>query len=160
MNLPLLEKQLSKANTSINNMLNAIEQGIITDSTKQRLQELEDKRKDLELQMIQEQISKPQYTREQYLDFFSKAKNLDLSKQRNRKFLIDTFVNAVVLYDDKLLFYLNYKKNSFSVKVEDIESLSDSLLCAPPIKPRRRLSSRFYSFLSKRRFFGKCPLRL
>jgi hypothetical protein len=82
--------------------------------------------------MIQEQISKPQYTREQYLEFFSKAKNLDLSKQRNRKFLIDTFVNAVVLYDDKLLFYLNYKKNSFSVKVEDIESLSDSLLCAPP----------------------------
>ena len=137
-NLPLLEKQLSKVNTSINNMLNAIEQGIITDSTKQRLQELEDKRRDLKLQMIQEQISKPQYTREQYLEFFSKAKNLDLSKQRNRKFLIDTFVNAVVLYDDKLLFYLNYKKNSFSVKVEDIESLSDSLLSAPPRKTARR----------------------
>ena len=89
--------------------VNAIEQGIITDSTKQRLQELEDKRKDLELQMIQEQISKPQYTREQYLEFFSKAKNLDLSKQRNRKFLIDTFVNYCVFSEsekaanDKLL---------------------------------------------------------
>lgn len=130
--LPLLEKQLNKTNTAIENMLTAIEQGIITDSTKVRLQELEDKKKDLELQIIQEKLSKPNYTKEQYIQFFNRSRNLDLLKQRNRKALIDYFVNAIVLYDDKLLFYFNYKPKAVQLSIEELESLSDSLLSAPP----------------------------
>ena len=42
--LPMLEKQLQEANSSIDNMLNAIQQGVLTKSTKQRL---EDRRHEL-----------------------------------------------------------------------------------------------------------------
>ena len=87
--LKMLQQQLSKTNKKIDNILNAIEQGIITDSTKQRLQELENKKKDIEIQIAQEEISKPKYTREQYQHFFNNAKVADLKDQVQRKALIN-----------------------------------------------------------------------
>lgn len=130
--LKLLQQKLSKTNNKINNILNAIEQGIITDSTKQRLQELESKKKDIEVQIAQEEISKPKYTREQYQQFFNNAKIADLKDQTQRKALINYFVNAVVLYDDYALFYLNYKDHALKLKLFDIEKSSDTLLNALP----------------------------
>lgn len=130
--LKLLQQQLSKTNKKIDNMLNAIEQGIITDSTKQRLQELESKKKDIEVQIAQEEISKPKYTKEQYKQFFNNAKVADLKDQAQRKALINYFVNAVVLYDDYALFYLNYKERALKLKLSDIEKSSDTLLNALP----------------------------
>lgn len=130
----MLQQQLSKTNKKIDNMLNAIEQGIIMDSTKQRLQELESKKKDIEVQIAQEEISKPKYTREQYKQFFNNAKVADLKDQAQRKALINYFVNAVVLYDDYALFYLNYKEHALKLKLSDIEKSSDTLLNALPKK--------------------------
>lgn len=51
-----LEKELLRINKSINNIMNAIEQGIITDTTKDRLQELESTRKDLQEKLIFERM--------------------------------------------------------------------------------------------------------
>lgn len=130
--LKLLQQQLSKINKKIDNMLNAIEQGIITDSTKQRFQELESKKKDIEIQIAQEEITKPKYTREQYQQFFNNAKVADLKDQAQRKALINYFVNAVVLYDDYALFYLNYKEHALKLKLADLEKSSDTLLNALP----------------------------
>lgn len=59
-------------------MLNAIDQEIITDSTKQKLHELESKKKDIEIQIAQEEIAKPKHIREQYNQFFNNAKVADL----------------------------------------------------------------------------------
>lgn len=57
--LKLLQQELSKVEKKIKNMISAIEQGIITDSTKTRLQELEGKKKDIEIEIAKEQIAKP-----------------------------------------------------------------------------------------------------
>lgn len=59
-------------------MLNAIDQRIITDSTKQRLHELESKKKDIEIQIAQEKIAKLKHIREQYNQFFNNAEVADL----------------------------------------------------------------------------------
>ena len=40
-NIPLYEQQLQETNAGIRNLLNAIQQGILTKSTKERLEELE-----------------------------------------------------------------------------------------------------------------------
>ena len=49
--LPALRKQLEDAERGITNMLNAIQMGIINVSTKQRLDELEDAKQKIELQI-------------------------------------------------------------------------------------------------------------
>lgn len=62
--LPALRKQLEEAESGITNMLDAIQMGIINASTKQRLDELEERKKDIELQIIQEEMKHPAVSRE------------------------------------------------------------------------------------------------
>lgn len=57
--VPLYEQQLQEANTGIQNMLNAIQQGILTKSTKSRLEELEAVKEDLEVRIASEKLSRP-----------------------------------------------------------------------------------------------------
>ena len=130
--LKILQQQLSKTNKKIDNMLNAIEQGIITKSTKKRLDELESTKENLETEIAKENISHPLLTREQYQQFFNNAKVADMKDQVQRKALINYFVNAVVLYDDYALFYLNYKEHALKLKLSDIEKSSDTILNALP----------------------------
>ncbi len=40
-NIPLYERQLQETNTKIRNLINAIQQGVLTKSTKESLEELE-----------------------------------------------------------------------------------------------------------------------
>lgn len=63
--LPLYEKQLREVKSSIDNLLNAIQQGIFTRSTKERLDELEASRDELENKIAVEKLAKPRITEEQ-----------------------------------------------------------------------------------------------
>ena len=58
-NLPLYEQQLRETETAIQNMLNAIQQGILTKSTKGRLEELEATKEELETRISCEKLAKP-----------------------------------------------------------------------------------------------------
>ena len=48
--------------------------------------------------------------------------------------LINTFVNSVILYDDRIDFYFNYKDNVKTLNLSEIESLSDLASPPPPKK--------------------------
>lgn len=67
--LPLLRKQLADTNHGIENMLNAIQQGILTSSTKGRLEELEKLRKDLKASILQAELERPKYSREDIIEW-------------------------------------------------------------------------------------------
>ena len=62
--LPLLRKQLADTNRGIENILNAIQQGILTSSTKKRLEELEKLREKLKTSILQAELERPKYSRE------------------------------------------------------------------------------------------------
>ena len=49
--LPLLEKQMREVENGIENMLNAIQAGVLTNSTKSRLEKLEAQQKELEVRI-------------------------------------------------------------------------------------------------------------
>ena len=121
----------------IENMLNAIQQGIILDSTKKRLSDLEEQKKSLELELVQEQIKSPILTKEQIMFGITKFRTLDLSTQKGRQTLIDSFVNAIYLYDDYALITCNYKDGSIRISFEEIEG-SDLLLDGTPAGNRTR----------------------
>ena len=83
--LPALRKQLEEAESGITNMLNAIQLGIINASTKQRLDELEERKKDVELQTIQEEMKHPAVSREDVVYFVCRFRSLDISKLDARR---------------------------------------------------------------------------
>ena len=63
--LPLYEKELKDTEAAIENMLNAIQQGIFNKSTKARLDELEATKDELETRIACEKLVKPKITAEQ-----------------------------------------------------------------------------------------------
>ena len=120
--LPALRKQLEETERGITNMLNAIQMGIINQSTKQRLDELEDRKKDIELHIIQEEIKKPLLSREDVTFWICRFRKLDVSKLDERRRLIDSFVNSVTIFDDHILITFNYKEGETRLDFSDIES--------------------------------------
>lgn len=120
--LPLYKKQLSDTDKAIQNMLNAIQAGIFNASTKQRLDELEETKGQLEVTILQEEMQKPLLTREQVMFWICRFRKLDVTKQEQRQRLIDSFVNALYLYDDKLVLIFNYKDGQKTVSLKVVES--------------------------------------
>ena len=113
------------------------------------IKELEGKKKDIEIEIAKEQIAKPRYTREQYKEFFEKSKVADLTDHNQRKALINYFVNAVVLYDDDAIFYLNYKENALKLSLSKIKKCSDSLLNSLPRENRHPHGCLFFSSIEE-----------
>lgn len=124
--LPRLKQQLDETNKGIENFVNAIEKGIIFDSTKERLEKLENNKKELEIIILQEQIAKPYLTKEQIRFGIEKFKKLDISQQEGKQRLIDSFINSIYLYDDKIIFTFNYKDGTRTVNLNEIESVKGS----------------------------------
>lgn len=108
-NLPILQKQYAETQKCIDNLLNAMEQGIITSSTKQRMEELEQQKSELSVQIIKEEMSKPNFTQEEALFWFYRFRKLNPRKLEHRRKLINNFVKSIYLFDDKLIVTFNFR---------------------------------------------------
>ena len=120
-NVPLYEQQLREADTAISNLLNAIQQGILTRSTKARLEELENRRDELENRLACEKLAKPKVSAEFMTFWLHRFRKLDVRQQSHRKMLIDTFINAIFLYDDKMVITFNYKEGTKTITFAELQ---------------------------------------
>ena len=124
-----LEKQLSDATRRIDNLISAIEQGIISPTTKSRLAELESEADNLRGMIGKEEIKKPPITKEHivfWLESFRKGDMNDISYQRR---IIDTLINSVFVYDDDndrkiVITYNTSGNNTATLKSSDTSSLT------------------------------------
>ena len=114
-NIPLYEKQLRDAESGIQNMLNAIQAGILTSSTKERLEQLEETKRELEARIAEEKLAKPKVTEDFIRFWLLRFRKLNMSQKDQRQALVDTFINAIYLYDDKVLITFNYKEGTQTV---------------------------------------------
>ena len=121
--LPLYEKQLREVKSSIDNLLNAIQQGIFTRSTKERLDELEASRDELENKIAVEKLAKPRITEEQLRFFLERFRKMDVTRKSQRKMLIDTFVNAIFLYDDKMVLTYNFHESTETITFGELQEV-------------------------------------
>ena len=129
--LKLLESRLADTEKGISNMLDAIQAGIITASTKQRLAELEAEKEELEQQIIENRIQHPVLSREQISFFLDQFKRTDVTDKEQRQRLIDSFVNAVYVYEDKIVFTFNYKGGAKTISLDDIQGSDLDAECPP-----------------------------
>ena len=89
--------------------------GILTSSTKERLEALEEQRKELQARIAEERLAKPKMKEEFVRFWLLRFRKLDMSQQEQRQALVDTFINAIYLYDDKVLITFNYKEGTETV---------------------------------------------
>ena len=151
--LPLLKKRFADTQKSIDNMLDAIQQGILTASTKERLESLEKQKSELSVQIIKEEMAKPTLSREQITFWFHRFRKLNTKRLDHRRRLIDSFVNAIFLYDDRITFTFNYKDGTKTINFTELEKSglgSDINALAAPIgmflKDLSSLRTFFFTF--------------
>lgn len=130
--LPFLEKQLSETIKNIGNMLNAIQSGVLTKSTKQRLEELEQSKKDTEIAILQEKIASPIFTKEQIEFWICKWREINPSNEKERKELIGIFVSAIYHYDNDMLIVFNHKDGEKMVTLDEVSASRSK----PPTKEK------------------------
>ena len=140
--LPALEAQLKEVQKSIANLIKAVEQGLVTRSTKSRLEELEAEEETLKESIFIEQNKVPRLSKEQILCVLERFRSLDLSIERNRERLVDALVKCIVLYDDKFIITVTFRDEPIVVmtseEAADVARLgSDINSLAPPNKNPR-----------------------
>ena len=150
-NIPLYKKQLRDAESGIQNMLNAIQAGILTSSTKERLEQLEETKRELEARIAEEKLAKPKVTEEFIRFWLLRFRKLDMSLKDQRQALVDTFINAIYLYDDKVLITFNYKEGTQTVTFGEASEVasegSGSDLDCIPAPQKRQLSKAVFFVL-------------
>ena len=106
----------------IDNLLNAIEEGLLNASAKERLDGLEAKKSDLEVAIAKENIEKTPLTKEQIVFWISRFKDGDIDDPAYRKSIVDIFVNSIFLYEDKLVIAFNWKDSSKTVTLAELDA--------------------------------------
>ena len=101
--LKILQGEQDKIIKAKHNIIVAIEQDIITASTKERLQELELQQEELSAKIVIEEFKvKTTITKDDIIEFIKKALN------NNAERIIDLLVKQIILYDDKIIIKCNY----------------------------------------------------
>lgn len=84
------------------------------------------------------ELQKPKLTREQMTAWFEQFRHGDPANRDFQKRLIDIFVNAVYVFDDKLVLTYNYQHGTQTISLDEIESaLSSDFDGATPPKHKR-----------------------
>jgi len=140
--IPLLEKQLREVDRKLDNLMKAIEEGLFTRTTKERLDALEAQKDELTAKIADEKLRKPSFNADFIRFWLMKFRKFDISQQKQRKALIEIFVNAIFLYDDRMLITFNYKDGSQTIRFEDAltaaEAVGNSSDLSSSARPREK----------------------
>jgi hypothetical protein len=94
-----LEGQLKETEKRIKNLVSALEMGIVNQSTKDRLDELEQEKQDIQTKIIREEMKKPLLTKERIVYWLTSFKSGNIEDIEYQRRVIDTLVNSVFVYD-------------------------------------------------------------
>lgn len=120
----LLKDELDNTKRAIKNIMTAIEQGIITDTTKERLLQLETEQVRINAKIAAAQADIITVSKETVIAGLSMFRDGDINDAQYRRKLFDTFLVAVYLYDDNLKIVFSFTGNKNTVTIPfDIDTI-------------------------------------
>lgn len=160
----ILEDQLAGTEHGIKNIMSAIEQGIITETTKSRLVELESERATIKAKIAAARADIVTVSRDDIISGLEMFRDGDVHDKKYQARLFDTFLVAVYAYDDdlRLVFSFSGNKNTIQIPIESAvnavennEAECSFKLCSAPPNfrnpPRDRWVMGGISYYSKKR---------
>ena len=130
--LKLLLKQRQEAQKKTDNLIKAIEQGIITEQTKTRLKELEQEILQIDFDIDREKQRNYTFLSvENIVEFLQSKVFADTDNIKVRKLIVNTFIREIIYYPDKIIITYNFTDNVNTVKITpeniiEIEKQSNS----------------------------------
>ena len=99
--------------------------------TEKRLDELEARKEALNTSILEEELKKPVLTREWMRFWFEKFRKGDMRDMEHQRQIIDTFVNSVYVFDDRVVLNFNFTDDSQMISREEVLG-SSAVENAPP----------------------------
>lgn len=132
-----MESELKETERKISNTNRAIAEGVFSASTLEMLHSLEETAASLRLSIDARRYAEEKLLdRDQILFYLSKFSQLDRNDPADRRFLVNTFLNSVYVYDDHLRILVNATENCVTIPLQDLppddspgsDTVSDRLL--------------------------------
>lgn len=101
-----LEENLRDTEKAISNLISCMEQGIVTNSTKQRLLELEERKEQLQNELVADRIKNSLEISEKSITEYIRS-----AISKKPELMINLLVKEIKLFKDKIEIYLNYSNN-------------------------------------------------
>ncbi len=140
-----LQKAYQDTEKSISNLLKAIEAGIFNESTKARMDELEEQKAELKSALTAAKLKEDlSLKKEDILDFLYQFTEMDYADLESQKRLIKTFINSVFVYDDKLVLTFNYSGDKRTITIKEIDAGLQQGVRIPKVKAHHKNPSSFW----------------
>lgn len=117
----IMKNSLRQTEKEIENIITAIKRGVISDAITSALKHSEAERDKLKNQIALEEISRPVLTKEQIKYWLKQLRNANRTDNKEMQALIDTFVNSIYVYNDKLLIMFNYRDGERCITAEEVK---------------------------------------
>ena len=105
--------------TKSENLITAIEAGKAVDIISAQIEKRQLEKQNLEAQIAREKILNPKLEFEQVKFFFQKFLKGDVSDIKFRQALVDTFINKVYLFQDKLCILCNAQQSKIEIPLHE-----------------------------------------
>ena len=102
--------------------MKALESGQIVDVIAERISQKKRERNELEQKILVETSSHPTPTVNEVRFFLNQFRKGDVNDLKYRQALVDTFVNKIYLYDDKMTVLYNTQDSHSDVTIDDLSS--------------------------------------
>lgn len=117
-----LQKELADIEKGIGNLVRSIEAGIFSDAIKNRIDELEEQKAAVTKSLAEMDLaSGVKLTKDRIQFFLERFRDAEASDPDCQKRIIDTFINSIFLYDDKMTIAFNYSGDNNAVTITDIK---------------------------------------
>ncbi len=123
-----MEKTLRDTQKKIRNILTAIEAGIFTPTTKDRLTELETERDRISAEITKSKIRKTTYTADEIRFYLESFRDGNADNPNFAKNLIEIFVKAIYVYDDYLVMFYNFFGGGGDGEHHSFEEIADQAI--------------------------------
>ena len=128
-----LEDRLAETGKTIKNIMTAIEQGIITPTTKTRLNELEEEQGQIKANLSLLRAERVEVDRDHVIAWLESFRLGDINNRKYQEKIINSFLVAAYLYDDgriKILFDLSGGQQREIIIDREIVKTKDGLECS------------------------------
>ena len=122
-----LKDQLAEVEKGIQNIVKAVEAGMFNSALKERMDELEEQKKELLSAIADNELSRSFKLTKDHIKFFLfQFRSMDFEDRECQKRLVSTFVNSIFVYDDKITLTFNYSSDSATVTLAEVDAAEEA----------------------------------
>ena len=128
-------KLLKENEQATENLFKALESGQIVDVIAERISQKKQERNELERLILEETSAHPLPTVNEVRFFLNQFRKGDVNDTKYRQALIDTFVNKIYLYDDKMTVLYNTQDSHSDVTIDNLSLSRVALVEVRGVEP-------------------------